>query len=520
MILLLAALGCTPEPTYADADMLAAAPVLAVGGDVQLGRRTNALVALKSPANAFSRLPGLLNADLSYVNLECVAAEGGKFGRDKGESAPYYYRARPETLAVLSEAGIDVVGTANNHSGDYGPGAVTEQSALLDGMGIAHPGTGENHEEACAPVFRRAGDLVVAFFTVDATELSYEAGNGPGQCTLDLEDTSAWADHFEARIPPARSQADLVFVGVHWGNNNVTEPTREMKSAAKAMIRAGADGILGSSAHRLHGVGVIDGRPVIYDGGNFLFDSHFKNEGLSSALFRLWLGPHGVLQVRALPVRVDYGFTLPEKPEVATESLARFVARSNDLGTTLRIEDGEAVLDLPLPPARPAPTSAPPPDPKKGFAPLPATAPPAGCVVDAVPPDARGTPKQIGPLTLLGARVQPRKISRRQAVTVETWWTATEPVSTNYWIFQRGQSHDGDGAKMWWGDHEPCDWGWPVTRWTPGTIVHDVANLRPPPRISDGGINILTSLINRREVLVKPMNLAPVLIEKKKKKRK
>jgi len=42
---------------------------------------------------------------------------------------------------------------------------------------------------------------------------------------------------------------------------------------AKALIDAGADVIVGHHPHMLHGIEVIDGRPVFYSLGNFLFHS-------------------------------------------------------------------------------------------------------------------------------------------------------------------------------------------------------------------------------------------------------
>jgi hypothetical protein len=72
---------------------------------------------------------------------------------------------------------------------------------------------------------------------------------------------------------------------------------------------------------------------------------------------------------------------------------------------------------------------------------------------------------------------------------------------------------------MWWGDHEPCDWGWPTSRWTPGTIVHDVVGLRPPAHLVNGPVDIVTSVMLRNDVLAKPLLLAPIMVEKKSRKR-
>ena len=54
------------------------------------------------------------------ANLECVVAISGEQGIDKEEGGPFYYRARPEMIKILTAAGIDLLATANNHCGDYG----------------------------------------------------------------------------------------------------------------------------------------------------------------------------------------------------------------------------------------------------------------------------------------------------------------------------------------------------------------------------------------------------------------
>ena len=111
-------------------------PMLAFGGDVNLGRHQNAISAADGPAAALGRVDALARADLAVVNLESVVASRGERAVEKGERASYYYRGRPEMLGVLGAAGVDVVATANNHSLDYGVEALREQSDYLRRMGI------------------------------------------------------------------------------------------------------------------------------------------------------------------------------------------------------------------------------------------------------------------------------------------------------------------------------------------------------------------------------------------------
>src|SRR5690606_27701221 len=66
-------------------------PVFAFGGDVNLGRRQNAITAMVGPEAALAEVTELRTADAAVVNLESVIATARDAGADKGESGPYYF---------------------------------------------------------------------------------------------------------------------------------------------------------------------------------------------------------------------------------------------------------------------------------------------------------------------------------------------------------------------------------------------------------------------------------------------
>src|SRR5690606_1937309 len=238
-------------------------PVVVWGGDVNLGRRQHYRTAELGSSNVL-RIPALKEAELSIVNLECVVATQGEQGINRGEGGPYYYRARPEMLQVLIDADIDVVTTANNHSGDYGPSALQEQSAWLDAIGIGHTGAGAQREIAFTPVLRRAGDLNVAVFSIDATQHRYAANEAtPGTAYLPLSDAAAWEAELAPRIAAIRERAHIVLIAVHWGDNLARIPSAAQIAVGHSLIDAGADAVLGASAHVLQGIEIYRDRPII-----------------------------------------------------------------------------------------------------------------------------------------------------------------------------------------------------------------------------------------------------------------
>ncbi|MDP9881561.1 UDP-N-acetylmuramyl pentapeptide synthase [Variovorax boronicumulans] len=457
------------------------------GGDVNLGRRQHyRMHDLGGPARMLGDIAALREVDLRIVNLECVVATTGEQGVEKDEGGPYYYRARPEMLSVLTEAGIDMVATANNHSGDYGPEALLEQHGLLNAAAIAFAGTGTDLDSALSPAFRQAGGLRVALFSLDATQPRFAAtAKLPGAAWLSLDDPAAWRATLAPRIAAARHEADVVLVAVHWGENLETAPSRAEIAVGHAIVEAGADAVLGTSAHVLQGIEVHQGRPILHDAGDLLFDA-IRNDLADSGVFSLRLGPHGVEEVVFTPVGVGFGFSQQLAGEAAEAASARFAELCRALGTEMTARpDGRCALQL-SPPERTAPAGRPP------LAPLSASRPPAlvGPVlaprpewsVDAVPEDARIRPLQFGPLRLVGIRLAPTQIIGRRLLWVESFWTADAPVSADLRVQFRALPMRSTTMPAWGEamDHDPCDWMWPTSRWTPGRIYRDRYGLRAP----------------------------------------
>ncbi|WP_444916501.1 CapA family protein [Microbulbifer sp. JMSA003] len=472
----------TVEPTAGSHKSL---PVLAWGGDVNLARRQHYRTAQFGTEKVLGTVIALKNADISVVNLECVVGTEGEQGISKGESSPYYYRARPEMLSVLMEAGIDVVVTANNHSGDYGTAALMEQQYWLNETGIGHTGSGINIEEALAPVYRPAGRLNVAIFSLDATQPRFAAGpNTPGCAHLPLTMPSLWFDNLKPRIEAAREKAHIVLVAVHWGGNREPEPSEDEIAIGHAIIDAGADGILGTSAHNLQGIEVYKNRPIIHDAGDLLFDA-VRRSLADSGVFRLYLSEKGVEKVVFVPVGVGFGFSKQLSGDSAKELTQRFSKFCSALGTNLvPNSDGSGTILL-SPPDRQYRKL---PhlfkthykrDPIKQQRPLS-----PNWTVDQVPLDAQIPPLECGPLKLLGVRFYPREIKTRQMLWVESFWTTDEKVQEDFRLDFRAIPIK-ETSMPYWGksmDHDPCDWQVPTTKWQPGVIYRDLYGIRAPAK--------------------------------------
>jgi hypothetical protein len=362
---------------------------------------------------------------------------------------------------------------------------------LLDKTGIAHAGAGRDLCAACDPTFRSLGELTVVIFALDFTEPHFAARSGtPGVCHFDRTAPQSLHAQLKVGIQAARALADLVFVAVHWGANNKTRPTSQTRALAAAIIAAGADAILGSSAHLLQGVEVIDGRPVLYDAGNLLFD-FMPGRQRNGGLFTLSLDAGGVRRLRMDPLALDHGETRIADGNQAAHGLLRFRNRSAEFGTRVTLDGDQAVIDLPPRPGqRPDGERRPLASASNPTPPPALEEPPADCVVAAVPESAATEPHVFGPLELLGYEIRPRVLNERHQVRIESYWRLIADTEDDLWLHQQLYRGTPDDKSKFYGDHEPCDWAWPTSRWRQGIIYRDAYMLRPPYPMAPGDYDL------------------------------
>jgi poly-gamma-glutamate capsule biosynthesis protein CapA/YwtB (metallophosphatase superfamily) len=281
---------------------------LALAGDVMLGRT----VAEVLPARGYGYpwgdvIPLLREAELFLVNLECALTRSTQRWHD-GKFKTFSFRAEPEAVETLRLARVDFACLANNHVADFGMDGLLETVRVLDEAGIAHAGAGANSDLAGAPAWLSAGGLrvgVVAF--ADHPEEWAARPTAPGINYIPISTEAAVLRRIEASLNAARQNADFVIFTIHWGPNMRARPTSEFRDFARAVVSAGADLFWGHSAHLVQGVEFRDGRPILYDTGDFVddyaVDSELRND--LSALFRVTIRPPQIESVEAIPVAID-----------------------------------------------------------------------------------------------------------------------------------------------------------------------------------------------------------------------
>lgn len=231
-------------------------------GDIMLdGLPGKFIRAGKDPFESFA--PIFKRADITIGNLECVVGTTGN-----AEDKNYVLRANPRVLPVIKNH-FNAISLANNHTGDYGPQALSNMMNLLDMGGIKYFGAGKNIRSAHESIIFEVKGKRIAVLGFDIfLPRSFEA--------LDDRPGISWGepDYIVADIKRAKSfhRADIVITYPHWGWESEKIASLNQVRLAHLMIDSGADMVVGGHPHVTQNIEIYKGKPVFYSLGNFVFD--------------------------------------------------------------------------------------------------------------------------------------------------------------------------------------------------------------------------------------------------------
>ena len=315
------AIAPTPQPTNAPQPSMTPIPSptaepeisLAFVGDVMLARSIGERIVSDGANLPFAGVRDeLRQSDLTIANLECVVA-------DAGVPAPKAYRflAPPASIASLTDAGIDLVSLANNHSLDWGDAALLETQHLLNDAKIGFVGSGANVDQAHVPLIIERNGMKLAFLAY--VNVPIEVG-GFDMATWTATDTSAgvaWAEPEQIRqdIAAIKPSVDHVIILLHSGYEGQDTPNEIQRTNAYAALDAGATLVIGAHPHVLQGYERHDtGQLIAWSLGNFVFDGFEGTPSTDSAILHITLDRTGVTNMRWTPVRIENGFPIALDP--------------------------------------------------------------------------------------------------------------------------------------------------------------------------------------------------------------
>jgi len=284
----------------------------------------------------------------------------------------------------------------------------------------------------------------------------------------------------------SKSRCDLLALTLHWGGNWVRQTQASHKKMARIAFENGVDLILGHSAHRLQGIEVVDGKPVVYDMGNLLFDCKLKPEGQSSALFRFTLSKQEVNKIEILPIEALNGHSILAKYEEAQKTLKEMNSLCSTFGTELEIQEDllgrpKGVVNISSPKAATKGKY----DPSTPcFKPSPQEIEiPVAQSLKTLPKDVKelSPPIPLAPgVELIAAKV-PKNAPERGLLFLGAWFRVTQKVPCHvmpaYLIKPEAlETEDGKVPRRgtpWYTRHDAMDWALPFSRTIPGQIIED-----------------------------------------------
>lgn len=227
--------------------------------------------------------------ELVVGNLETVIACRSTV--ESAKSAGIVDRADPGAASALHDAGINLVGLANNHIFEYGEPGLDETVRHLDASDIAWAGR-RNH------VIREIAGCKVAFLSWSLLPDNYWPGTDPAA----HYNVAADAAPILEEVARVKVSADYVVLLLHWGNELVARPSRKQQQTGRMLIDAGVHVILGHHPHVLQPVEKYKNGVIAYSLGNFVMDS-WQESPRTSVMLEITLGQE--IEYRAVPVTID-----------------------------------------------------------------------------------------------------------------------------------------------------------------------------------------------------------------------
>ena len=261
--------------------------VLITTGDVIPARSVNHISTNKNNFKwAFENIAPLLkSADITFINMEAplikncpLTDEGFIFCGDERHSEGLLY------------SGVDVVNYANNHMSNYGVEGIDNTKNILDSVGILSVGL------SSGPVYKTVKGVSFAF-------LAYNSLGVP-------EPLLSYADKekMKREISAVDNAADVVVVGMQWGEEYTTQITSLQKELAHLAVDSGADLVIGNHPHWIQPAEIYKSGVILYAHGNLIFDQMWSLETRQGILAGFIFKGKELADVVFIPVLIEgYG---------------------------------------------------------------------------------------------------------------------------------------------------------------------------------------------------------------------
>ena len=333
-------------------------------GDVFTGRGyeySGGIIATQGVEALFAPTLGIFGqaADVNVANLEVSYTDRGTPHPTKS----VVFRSRPENIAGIQYAGVDLVTLGNNHIIDYGEIGMLDTMAGLDALGIPYCGAGSTEYLALLPAFHTEKGVRLGFLGLcnrTGRQWNYQPFLDAGY------DKPGFAHllpvNLASSIAYTRPLADLVIVQTHSGDEYLTspdkggvrplieaavdeapglpdqpafkfrnEPTPGERELRRLAIDHGADVLINHHPHVLQGFESYDGKLIAHSLGNFVFDLYYT-ETMPTLVLTLEIEKTGITDYRFTPAWINHWIPEPATGTLGHEIIGRLAEYSRPMG--------------------------------------------------------------------------------------------------------------------------------------------------------------------------------------------
>jgi poly-gamma-glutamate capsule biosynthesis protein CapA/YwtB (metallophosphatase superfamily) len=216
----------------------------------------------------------LTSADLSVGVLNATMSDRVEHS---GCNWSYQMVGSAANADAAARAGIDLMSVATNHIKDCGTMKSWCNYAFFDTLdnlslaGVQTVGAGKDLAAALQPAFFTIHGVRFGFVAMGDSKMTedvFATETNPGIAFLNQE-------NMQKAISLARQNADVIIALPHWGPEASASPNAIQLKQAQQLVKAGANLVVGNHTHVVQAIQQIEGVPVFYGLGNFIFDQWY-----------------------------------------------------------------------------------------------------------------------------------------------------------------------------------------------------------------------------------------------------
>lgn len=313
----------TPQPTPSQlpTSTQPAETTLLFTGVIVPARCVQAAIDAKgNPDYPYEEVSSIIQqADLAIGTLNATISD---YPPRTGCVSTYVLVGGSNNADALARAGFDAMSVATNHIKNCGLTNCGERAFFdtlenLRRVGIEYVGAGENHDQAIQPIVLTVNGVRFGIISLGQIEpMAFAGPDRPGIAVLNEE-------NLRFAIAEARKISDVVIAMPHWGPEDVATPNWIQRGLAQELVAAGADLVVGNHTHVVQGIQEIEGIPVFYGLGNFVFDQDLSDHQQGVILKVHFLGSK-YTGYELVPVQIsEDGRVRLANPDEAAETLQR-----------------------------------------------------------------------------------------------------------------------------------------------------------------------------------------------------